>query len=138
MADEDRSPGRFILNSSERNSVSAPIHTGAGRFIQVRLRPMTLSERQGVVPAISFHSLAEQGIDEMRGPGSPSTPGGQLDAAVISGPPASRHLADPHHHETLRKVFSPPRTGTTPRGRRGFPATPCAGGVSYPTPPAWL
>lgn len=105
MVDEDRSPGRFILSGSERTAVNAPIHTGAGRFLQVRLRPMTLSERRGVIPSISLHYLAEQGIDAMRGSESPYSPAEQRDAAVISGLPGYRHLAEADHQETLRNYF---------------------------------
>ncbi len=105
MVDEDRSPGRFILSGSERTAVNAPIHTGAGRFLQVRLRPMTLSERRGVTPAASLGHLAEQGIEALRGSESPYTPAEQLAAAVISGLPGYRHLAEADHQETLRNYF---------------------------------
>ena len=44
--DEDHSPGRFLLTGSARPS-RKPTHSGAGRIVTVRLRPMSLAERLG-------------------------------------------------------------------------------------------
>ena len=42
--DRGSEPGRFILTGSA-SPVSAPSHSGAGRIVTLRMRPMTLAER---------------------------------------------------------------------------------------------
>ncbi len=42
--DDDRRPGRFILTGSASPS-TRPTHSGAGRIVSVRMRPMALAER---------------------------------------------------------------------------------------------
>ncbi|HSL82855.1 MAG TPA: AAA family ATPase, partial [Thermoanaerobaculia bacterium] len=42
--DEDPSPGRFLLTGSA-TPTEQPTHSGAGRIVTVRMRPMTLAER---------------------------------------------------------------------------------------------
>ncbi len=54
--DRGSDPARFILTGSA-SPVSAPSHSGAGRIVTLRMRPMTLAER-GVAPApVSFAEL---------------------------------------------------------------------------------
>lgn len=48
-ADRDPTPGRFLLAGSAV-PVDAPVHSGAGRIVSVRMRPLALAER-GVAPA---------------------------------------------------------------------------------------
>lgn len=43
--DRDPSGGRFLLTGSA-TPIVAPTHSGAGRIVRMRMRPMTLSERQ--------------------------------------------------------------------------------------------
>ncbi|MDR3202347.1 MAG: DUF4143 domain-containing protein, partial [Bifidobacteriaceae bacterium] len=47
--------GSFILTGSA--TPSAPSHSGAGRIVRVRLRPMGLSERAVETPSVSFAEL---------------------------------------------------------------------------------
>lgn len=54
--DEQIQPGRFILTGSA-NPVGAAIHSGAGRIISLRMRPLSLAERHLSSPPIV--SLAE-------------------------------------------------------------------------------
>jgi len=54
--DEDSSPGRFLLAGSSK-PVGAPVHSGAGRIVHVRMRPMTLAERGVGEPAVSLRDL---------------------------------------------------------------------------------
>ncbi|MGP9722742.1 ATP-binding protein [Corynebacterium sp. AOP40-9SA-29] len=56
--DEDRSAGRFLLTGSA-NPQGARVHSGAGRIVNVRMRPMGFSERQLEEPTVSLASLAE-------------------------------------------------------------------------------
>lgn len=44
--DEDHSPGRFLLTGSARPT-RKPTHSGAGRIVTVRMRPLSLAERLG-------------------------------------------------------------------------------------------
>ena len=54
--DADRSPGRFLLTGSA-SPAQPPTHTGAGRIVSLRMRPMTLAERGVAVPSVSLASL---------------------------------------------------------------------------------
>lgn len=55
--DQDRAPGRFLLTGSFEPSGDQPIHSGAGRIVSVRMRPMTLPERGVTAPTVSFAAL---------------------------------------------------------------------------------
>lgn len=54
--DEDSSPGRFLLTGSATPRHPST-HSGAGRIVSMRMRPMTLPERGLVVPTISLSGL---------------------------------------------------------------------------------
>jgi len=54
--DADRSPGRFILTGSA-NHRGAKIHSGAGRIVRMRMRPLSFAERGREVPTVSLRSL---------------------------------------------------------------------------------
>jgi len=53
--DDDPSPGRFLLTGSASPS-TPPTHSGAGRIVRLRMRPLTLSER-GLPPSVSLAAL---------------------------------------------------------------------------------
>src|SRR5665647_2068710 len=54
--DDDPRPGRFILTGS--TSLRNPqTHSGAGRIVSLRMRPLTLPERGEVSPAVSLADL---------------------------------------------------------------------------------
>lgn len=55
--DHDRTGGQFLLIGSASPAVGATAHSGAGRIGRLRMRPMTLSERGGVLPQISLSAL---------------------------------------------------------------------------------
>jgi predicted AAA+ superfamily ATPase len=59
--DADRSPGRFLLTGSALPSNQARIHSGAGRIVRLRMRPMTLPERGASHPTVSFEQLLAGG-----------------------------------------------------------------------------
>ena len=102
MVDEDRSPGRFILSGSSRAAVTADVHTGAGRILPLRLRPMTLSERRGAAPIVALQDIAEHGIEAVRGARSPLTPAEQITPVIESGLPGYLGMGQVDHHEALR------------------------------------
>ena len=56
--DADRRPGRFILTGSAAPK-TPPTHSGAGRIVSMRMRPMSLAERWGDerVAVVSLQSL---------------------------------------------------------------------------------
>lgn len=53
--DEDPSPGRFLLTGSA--STAEETHSGAGRIVRLRMRPMTLSERGVSAPTVSLSEI---------------------------------------------------------------------------------
>jgi predicted AAA+ superfamily ATPase len=66
--DEDPTAGRFILTGSatpttapthtgSATPTTAPTHTGAGRIVNVRMRPLTLTERGVDTPTVSLAAL---------------------------------------------------------------------------------
>lgn len=54
--DRNPTPARFVLTGSAAPTV-APMHSGAGRIVQVRMRPMSIAERQLEVPTVSLGSM---------------------------------------------------------------------------------
>jgi len=60
--DAEPEPGRFLLTGSAC-PIEQPTHSGAGRIVTVRMRPMTLAERGIATPTVSLAALltGEQG-----------------------------------------------------------------------------
>ena len=88
--DEDPSGGRFLLTGSA-TPVVAPTHSGAGRIVTVRMRPMSLAERGLCEPAVSLASLLAGARPDVGG----STNLGLEQYAteiLASGFPGVRHL----------------------------------------------
>jgi predicted AAA+ superfamily ATPase len=56
--DDDGTPGRFILTGSATPG-GTPVHSGAGRIVTLRMRPMALSERGLDPPTVSLRRLLE-------------------------------------------------------------------------------
>jgi uncharacterized protein len=55
----DSRPGSFLLTGSATPAAKATIHSGAGRIVSVRMRPLTLSERGVASPTVSLAELLE-------------------------------------------------------------------------------
>lgn len=64
--DADPSQSRFLLTGSADPS-PAPTHTGAGRIITVRMRPMSLAERRLCEPTASLRDLLRGGRHPVTG-----------------------------------------------------------------------
>jgi len=64
--DDDRSPGRFILTGSA-DPVSPSTHSGAGRIVTLRMRPMSLPERGVDITTVSLRNLLEGGRPPISG-----------------------------------------------------------------------
>ncbi|KNX38866.1 ATP-binding protein [Luteipulveratus halotolerans] len=89
--DEDSSAGQFLLAGSASPAEGATAHSGAGRIGRLRMRPMTLSERQVCSPTVSFSEL----LAGRRPPLSGECELGLADYVeeiVRSGFPGMRHL----------------------------------------------
>lgn len=54
--DAGATPGKFLLTGSAV-PVDAPTHSGAGRIVQLRMRPLSLAERDLAVPTVSLGRL---------------------------------------------------------------------------------
>jgi uncharacterized protein len=65
--DDGASPGSFLLTGSA-SPTTPPTHSGAGRIVRVRMRPMTLAERGGVgSPTVSIGRLLTGAREPLRG-----------------------------------------------------------------------
>lgn len=54
--DDGARPGSYLLTGSAAPA-DAPVHSGAGRIVSVRMRPMSLAERELAVPRVSVAEL---------------------------------------------------------------------------------
>jgi uncharacterized protein len=54
--DSDATGGRFLLTGSAA-PITPPAHSGAGRIVRLRMRPMSLTERGLVKPTVSLEQL---------------------------------------------------------------------------------
>lgn len=57
QVDAGAPPGRFLLTGSATPASSAGTHSGAGRVLSLRMRPMALHERGDTVPKVSLAQL---------------------------------------------------------------------------------
>lgn len=56
MVDDDPVPGRFLLTGSA-NPRDTHIHSGSGRFLRLRMRPLSFAERGSEAPTVSLSAL---------------------------------------------------------------------------------
>lgn len=64
--DDDPTPGRWLLTGSAA-PIEQPTHSGAGRIVTLRMRPMTLSERGVGTPTVSLANLLSGGRPKLHG-----------------------------------------------------------------------
>jgi hypothetical protein len=88
--DRDPSPGRFLLTGSA-TPVSTPTHSGAGRIVRVRMRPMALSERLPEHPTVSLRGLLSGRCPQPDGDTEMDLPG-YTEELLRSGFPAIRRM----------------------------------------------
>ncbi len=90
--DEDPSPGRFLLTGSA-SPASPQTHSGAGRIVRLRMRPLSLVERDVATPTVSLARLLAGGRPVVDG-----TSGVRLERyveeIVASGFPGIRPLGE--------------------------------------------
>jgi predicted AAA+ superfamily ATPase len=87
--DEDPSPGRFLLTGSA--SPRATTHSGAGRIVTARMRPLTLVERGTADPTVSLGELLSGRRPEIGGDSAVSLQD-YVEEICASGFPALRGL----------------------------------------------
>lgn len=61
--DDGADPGSYLLAGSASPCLEAPIHSGAGRILSLRIRPMALCERDLVEPSVSMAALLRGGAE---------------------------------------------------------------------------
>lgn len=80
-------PGRYLLTGSATPRSGVDTHSGAGRILSVRMRPMGLPERGVTQPTVSLGSLLDGDAGELAG-STQWTAADYLDAIERSGLPA--------------------------------------------------
>ena len=90
--DSDNSGGQFLLTGSAGVPPGVRIHSGAGRIVSLRMRPMSFAERGVCEPAISIRAMLEGDEPLIQGH-SPVTLSGYVDEILRSGFPGIRDLA---------------------------------------------
>lgn len=88
--DRDPAPGRFLLTGSA-TPVTAPTHSGAGRIVRVRMRPMSLFERGMQAPTVGIKELLSGRRAPIEGDTTVNLPA-YTDEILRSGFPAIRVL----------------------------------------------
>lgn len=89
--DADPSPGRFLLTGSS-SPVERGTHSGAGRIVNLRMRPLSLAERLQEPPSVSIKELLEGERATVRGQSS-LTLEHYTDEILRSGFPGLRGLS---------------------------------------------
>jgi predicted AAA+ superfamily ATPase len=102
--DRDPSPNQFLLTGSA-NPANPATHSGAGRIVRVRMRPLSLAERGLVNPAVSLGQLLQGGRPELRGT-SPLTLQDYTDEVIASGFPAIRALRGRAHRAQIESYLA--------------------------------
>lgn len=88
--DEGAGPASFLLTGSA-TPTDPPVHSGAGRIVRVRLRPMTLVERSIDSPTVSLADLLDGRRPPVRGRAGIDLEG-YVEEILRSGFPAIRTL----------------------------------------------
>ena len=86
--DDDRSAGQFLLTGSAAPA-QVGTHSGAGRIVALRMRPMALAERGLVTPTVSLATLL-LGARAPVGGSSPMRLDGYVEELLASGFPGLR------------------------------------------------
>ena len=89
--DKGAEPGRFLLTGSASPSLKS-MHSGAGRIVIVRLRPLTLSERGVAAPTVSLADLLSGSRPKLTGRTNVGLTD-YVDEILASGFPGLRGLA---------------------------------------------
>lgn len=91
--DRDPSPGQFLLTGSATPADDAPRHSGAGRIVQIRMRPLGLSERALHPATVSIRDLLSGHRPLIDGESALTLPG-YVEEILASGFPGIRGLPE--------------------------------------------
>jgi predicted AAA+ superfamily ATPase len=83
-------PGTYLLTGSAA-PVGAPVHSGAGRIVSVRMRPLSLAERQLAEPTVSLAEMLSGARPDVTGRTDVDL-AGYVDEIIASGFPGIRPL----------------------------------------------
>jgi len=97
--DEGAAPGSFLLAGSAQPD-PPPMHSGAGRIVSVRMRPLSLAERDLIAPTVSLGGLL-RGERGPLGGESPVTLADYAREIVQSGFPGIRQLTGRVHRAQM-------------------------------------
>lgn len=89
--DADQTGGQYLLAGSAGVAPRARIHPGAGRIVSLRMRPLSLAERNICETTVSLSELLAGGEPPIKGESSLSL-GDYVDEILASGFPAIRQL----------------------------------------------
>lgn len=85
-------PGSFLL-AGRTIPVDAPVHSGAGRIVSLRMRPLSLAERELVTPTVSLAGLLGGTRPAVDGT-SPMSVADYVEEILASGLPGIRPLPE--------------------------------------------
>jgi hypothetical protein len=88
--DQNNAPNQFLLTGSA-SPTNPPTHSGAGRIVSVRMRPLILAERGLEAPSVSLKGLLQGRTDTIEGETS-LVLADYVREMVVSGFPGIRHL----------------------------------------------
>lgn len=91
QVDRDPTPGQFLLTGSASPRPGTTAHSGAGRIVRLRMRPMTLAERRPVPTAVSLRQLLSGTRPTIEGESSMGL-SDYVDEILRSGFPGIRNL----------------------------------------------
>ncbi|MHB1166760.1 MAG: ATP-binding protein [Candidatus Nanopelagicales bacterium] len=90
--DADSAGGRFLLTGSAGVGPGVPIHSGAGRIVSLRMRPLSFAERGVCEPTVSLRAVLAGEQPPIVGHSSIGLPG-YVDEILRSGFPGIREIA---------------------------------------------
>lgn len=91
--DERPEGGRFLLTGSASVESGTRLHSGAGRIVSMKMRPLTIAERGVAAPTVSLAALLNGDHQKIEG-STTARLSGYVDEIVRSGFPGIRPLPD--------------------------------------------
>lgn len=102
--DQDPSPNRFILTGSA-NATDPSTHSGAGRIVRIRMRPLSLAERGVEIPTVSLARLLDGERTDVSGE-TPIALRKYTEEIAASGFPAIRRLTRRAHRAQMESYVA--------------------------------
>ena len=110
--DDGAEAGRFLLTGSAV-PIGTPVHSGAGRIVRLRVRPLSLFERGLAAPSVSLRDLLAGGRPQLTGTHEVVLPA-LLESLLASGYPAiataaprtRRALLDGYLNQIVEREFA--------------------------------